>query len=90
MVSGDVEPKDGIVGWVGGWVAVESSRAFLCRPSAVNVNAAVAMLLLPGMLLCLARDLLPKKYGRFVPSPMAMGLPFYIGAASVSPNMYLR
>jgi hypothetical protein len=36
------------------------------------------------MLLCLARDLLPKKYGRFVPSPMAMGLPFYIGAASVS------
>jgi hypothetical protein len=42
------------------------------------------LLLLPGMLLCLARDLLPKKYGRFVPSPMAMGLPFYIGAASVS------
>uniref|UniRef100_A0A383W0U8 Uncharacterized protein n=1 Tax=Tetradesmus obliquus TaxID=3088 RepID=A0A383W0U8_TETOB len=35
-----------------------------------------------GMLLCLARDLLPKKVGRFVPSPMAMGLPFYIGAAS--------
>eukprot|EP00775_Hariotina_reticulata_P009952 gene9952-10107_t len=37
---------------------------------------------LGGMLLCLVRELLPRRYGRFVPSPMAMGLPFYIGAAS--------
>eukprot|EP00879_Flechtneria_rotunda_P013364 GHRR01013954.1.p1 GENE.GHRR01013954.1~~GHRR01013954.1.p1 ORF type:complete len:506 (+),score=144.44 GHRR01013954.1:739-2256(+) len=37
---------------------------------------------LAGMLLCLIRDLLPSKYARFVPSPMAMGIPFYIGAAS--------
>lgn len=41
-------------------------------------------ILAAGMLLCLLRDLLPKKFGKFVPSPMAMGIPFYIGAASVS------
>lgn len=40
--------------------------------------------MLAGMLLCLLRDMLPSKYGRFVPSPMAMGIPFYIGANSVS------
>jgi hypothetical protein len=40
--------------------------------------------LFAGLLLCLIRDLLPRKYGRFVPSPMALGIPFYIGASSVS------
>jgi hypothetical protein len=30
--------------------------------------------------LCAARDALPRRYGRFVPSPMAMGIPFYLGA----------
>jgi hypothetical protein len=32
-----------------------------------------------GVLLSLLRDVLPRKYARFVPSAMAMGLPFYIG-----------
>jgi len=36
-----------------------------------------------GIALCLLRDMLPKKYGGYVPSPMAMGIPFYIGANSV-------
>jgi hypothetical protein len=36
------------------------------------------------VIICIIRDVLPKPYNKFVPSPMAMGLPFYIGAASVS------
>eukprot|EP00878_Enallax_costatus_P027369 GHUV01029452.1.p1 GENE.GHUV01029452.1~~GHUV01029452.1.p1 ORF type:complete len:146 (+),score=30.82 GHUV01029452.1:325-762(+) len=35
-----------------------------------------------GILICLIRDLLPKKWARWVPSPMALSIPFYIGAAS--------
>jgi uncharacterized oligopeptide transporter (OPT) family protein len=30
--------------------------------------------------LCALRDALPRRFARFVPSPMAMGIPFYIGA----------
>lgn len=37
-----------------------------------------------GMLICLVRDLMPRRFARYVPSPMAMSVPFYIGAASVS------
>lgn len=33
-----------------------------------------------ALLICLARDLLPARFGRFVPSPMGMGFSFYIGA----------
>jgi hypothetical protein len=29
--------------------------------------------------ICGLRDALPGKYGKFVPSPMSMGLPFYLG-----------
>lgn len=36
----------------------------------------------------MVRDLLPKRAAKWVPSPMAMSIPFYIGAASVS-NMQL-
>jgi hypothetical protein len=36
------------------------------------------------MLICLIRDLLPRKWAKWVPSPMALSIPFYIGAASVS------
>jgi hypothetical protein len=32
----------------------------------------------------MVRDLLPKRFAKWVPSPMAMSIPFYIGAASVS------
>lgn len=32
-----------------------------------------------ALLICLARDLLPARFGRFVPSPMGMGFSFYIG-----------
>jgi hypothetical protein len=28
---------------------------------------------------CGLRDALPRRYARFVPSPMAMSIPFYIG-----------
>jgi hypothetical protein len=42
-----------------------------------------------GLLLCLLRDVLPKKAAGFVPSPMAMGIPFYIGASSVSAHATL-
>jgi hypothetical protein len=35
------------------------------------------------MLICLIRDLLPRKWAKWVPSPMALSIPFYIGAASV-------
>ncbi|WIA41031.1 hypothetical protein OEZ86_004669 [Tetradesmus obliquus] len=35
-----------------------------------------------GMLICLIRDLLPRKWAKWVPSPMALSIPFYIGAAS--------
>lgn len=37
-----------------------------------------------GIIICLIRDLLPKRAAKWVPSPMAMSIPFYIGAASVS------
>jgi hypothetical protein len=36
-----------------------------------------------GILVSLIRDLMPKKWARWLPSPMAMSIPFYIGAASV-------
>lgn len=36
-----------------------------------------------GILICMVRDLLPKRAAKWVPSPMAMSIPFYIGAASV-------
>lgn len=45
---------------------------------------------LAGIFLCLLRDMLPKKYSGYVPSPMAMGIPFYIGANSVSTNSLLK
>ncbi|GBF88235.1 metal-nicotianamine transporter-like protein [Raphidocelis subcapitata] len=35
-----------------------------------------------GILISLIRDLMPKKWGKWIPSPMAMSIPFYIGAAS--------
>ncbi|KAI8471372.1 MAG: OPT superfamily oligopeptide transporter [Monoraphidium minutum] len=35
-----------------------------------------------GILLCMVRDLLPRRFAKWVPSPMAMSIPFYIGAAS--------
>jgi hypothetical protein len=41
------------------------------------------------MLICLIRDLLPRKCGKWVPSPMALSIPFYIGAASVSKGSYM-
>lgn len=33
-----------------------------------------------GLSICLIRDLLPRRYGRFAPSPMGMAFSFYIGA----------
>jgi hypothetical protein len=36
-----------------------------------------------GILICVVRDILPKRAAKWVPSPMAMSIPFYIGAASV-------
>lgn len=36
--------------------------------------------------MCLIRDLLPRRFAKWVPSPMAMSIPFYIGAASVGAN----
>jgi hypothetical protein len=43
----------------------------------------MGMFFLGGMLICLVRDLAPRKWARYIPSPMAMSVPFYIGAASV-------
>lgn len=33
-----------------------------------------------GLAINVARDLLPPKYGRWLPIPLAMALPFYLGA----------
>lgn len=55
-------------------------------PSLLPLLPPSLLLLLPplGILICMIRDLLPKKAAKWVPSPMAMSIPFYIGAASVS------
>ena len=59
----------------------------VCMVCVVGVALRVMLLLSlnhpAGMLLCVLRDILPKKYAGYVPSPMAMGIPFYIGANSV-------
>jgi len=47
----------------------------------------MGMFFVAGMLICLIRDLMPRKWAKYVPSPMAMSVPFYIGAASVSVAM---
>lgn len=45
------------------------------------------LLMCSGIVICLIRDLLPKRAAKWVPSPMAMSIPFYIGAASVSDGL---
>lgn len=49
---------------------------------ALPKNCALLMGVLFGtaIAMCAARDLLPQRYARFVPSPMAMSIPFYLGA----------
>lgn len=47
-------------------------------------TAAVVAATCAGIIICMIRDLLPKRAAKWVPSPMAMSIPFYIGAASVS------
>ncbi|GBF92880.1 metal-nicotianamine transporter-like [Raphidocelis subcapitata] len=40
----------------------------------------MGVLFAASLAICGARDALPRRYARFVPSPMAMGIPFYLGA----------
>ena len=44
--------------------------------------AITGALFLCSAAMCALRDALPKTWARFVPSPMAMGTVFYIGAAT--------
>ena len=44
--------------------------------------AITGALFFAGAAMCGLRDALPKNWSRFVPSPMAMGIPLYIGAAT--------
>ena len=30
-------------------------------------------------MICLIKDIIPRKYGRFLPIPLAAALPFYLG-----------
>jgi hypothetical protein len=43
-----------------------------------------------GILICMVRDVLPKRAAKWVPSPMAMSIPFYIGAASVRAGLHIN
>lgn len=49
-----------------------------CSSSASSAATAAAT----AILICVVREFLPAKYAKFVPSPMALGIPFYIGANS--------
>jgi hypothetical protein len=39
----------------------------------------MAALFAASLVICAVRDILPHRYARFVPSPMSMSIPFYIG-----------
>lgn len=58
-------------------MAVLGTQGFGALPK--HCGPLMAALFGAAVLLCLARDLLPPRWARFVPSPMAMGLPFYLG-----------
>lgn len=62
-------------------MAVIGTKGFGALPK--HCTLLMGAFFLAGMLVCLVRDVLPRRAARFVPSPMAMSVPFYIGAASV-------
>lgn len=43
----------------------------------------MGVLFAAAVAMCATRDLLPRRYARFVPSPMSMGLPFYLGGCGL-------
>lgn len=66
---------------IGKGMAVIGTKGFGALPK--HCTLLMGAFFAAGMLICLVRDTLPRRAARFVPSPMAMSVPFYIGAASV-------
>lgn len=59
-------------------MAVLGTEGFGSLPK--HCTLMMGLTFLASAAMCLARDLLPRRYARMVPSPLSMSLPFYLGA----------
>lgn len=68
-------------------MAILSAQGFGGMPK--HCAALMGALFGGAMLVCALRDALPQRYARLVPSPMAISIPFYLGANNAI-NFWVR